>query len=71
MGLKPFRGLEIRSAVMSIPIAITEEVIARACRVAPEGRFLWNVGKKEHAELQQLTTERKPSSYVGGHGSKG
>jgi len=47
MGLEPFRGLEIRSAVMGIPIAITEEVIARACRVAPEGRFLWNVGKKD------------------------
>ena len=47
MGLEPFRGLEIRSVVMGIPIAITEEVIARACRVAPEGRFLWNVGKKD------------------------
>jgi len=40
MGLKPFRRLEIRSAVMGIPITITEEVIARACRVAPEGRCL-------------------------------
>jgi len=47
MGLGPFNGLEVRSAVMGIPIAITEEVIARACRVAPEGRFMWNVGKKD------------------------
>jgi len=47
MGLEPFRGLEIRSVVMGIPIAITEEVIARACRAAPEGRFLWNVGRKD------------------------
>jgi len=47
MGLEPFRGLEIKLAVMGIPIAITEEVIARACRVAPEGRFLWNVGRKD------------------------
>jgi len=47
MGVEPFRRLEIRSAVMGIPITITKEVIARACRVAPEGRFLWNVGRKE------------------------
>ena len=47
MGLEPFRGLEIRSAVMGILIAITEEVMARACRVAHEGRFLWNIGKKD------------------------
>jgi hypothetical protein len=39
MGLKPFNCLEIRSAVMGIPVTITEEVIAKACRVAPEGRF--------------------------------
>jgi len=32
---------------MGVPITITEEVIARACRVAPEGRFLWNVSRKE------------------------
>jgi len=33
------------SAVMDIPITITEEVIAKACRVAPTGRFLWNVSR--------------------------
>jgi len=47
MGLEPFRRLEIRSTVMGIPITIIEEVIARACRVAPEGRYLWNVSRKE------------------------
>jgi len=47
MGLEPFRRLEIRLVVMGIPITIIEEVIARACRVAPEGRFLWNVSRKE------------------------
>ena len=31
MGLEPFKGLEIKSAVMGIPISITEGVIARAC----------------------------------------
>jgi len=46
MGLEPYKRLEIRSAVMGIPITITEEVIARACRVASEGRFQWNVSKK-------------------------
>ena len=46
MGLEPFKRLEIRSAMMGIPITITEEVIARACRMALEGRFQWNVSKK-------------------------
>jgi len=45
MGLEPFRQTEIRSVVMGIPITITEEVIAKACRVAPTGRFLWNVSR--------------------------
>jgi len=46
MGLEPFRQTEIRSAVMGILITITEEVIAKACRVAPTGRFLWNISRK-------------------------
>jgi len=46
MGLEPFKKLEIGSAVMGIPITIIEEVIARACRMAPEGRFQWNVSRK-------------------------
>jgi len=54
MGLEPFRGLEIKSAVMGIPISITEGVIAKACRMAPEGRFLWNVSKKD-ALLESYT----------------
>jgi len=45
MGLEPFRQTEIRSAVMGIPITIIEEVIAKACRVASTGRFLWNVSR--------------------------
>jgi len=40
---------------MGIPITITEEVIARACRVAPQGRFLWNVSRK-HPLLEVFTT---------------
>jgi len=55
MGLEPFRQTEIRSAVMGIPITITEEVIAKACRVAPTGRFLWNVSRK-HPLLEIFTT---------------
>jgi len=50
MGLEPFRHTEIRSSVMGIPITITEEVIAKACRVAPTGRFLWNV-RRSHPLL--------------------
>ena len=45
MNLEPFRQTEIRLAVMGIPITIREEVIAKACRVAPTGRFLWNVSR--------------------------
>jgi len=45
MDLEPFRQTEIRSAVMGVPITITEEVIAKACRVAPTDRFLWNVSR--------------------------
>ena len=55
MGLEPFRQIEIRSAVMGIPITITEEVIAKACRVVPTGRFLWNVSRK-HPLLEIFTT---------------
>ena len=54
MGLEPFRRTEIRSAVMGIPITITEEMIAKACIVALEGRFLWNVSRK-HPLLESYT----------------
>jgi len=54
MGLEPFRGLEIKSAVMEIPVSITEGVIAKACRMAPEGRFVWNVSRKD-ALLESYT----------------
>jgi len=46
MGLESFRQTEIRSTVIGIPVTITEEVIARACRVTPSGRFLWNITGK-------------------------
>ena len=42
MGLESFRQTEIRSSVLGILITITEEVIAKACRVAANGRFIWN-----------------------------
>jgi len=53
IGLEPFRHTEIRSAVMGIPITITEEVIAKTCRVAPTGRFLWNVSRN-HPMLESF-----------------
>jgi len=55
MGLESFRQTEIRSAVMGIPITITEEVIAKACRVAPTGRFLWNITGK-HPFMSSYTS---------------
>jgi len=42
MGLESFRQTEIRSSVMGIPITITEELIAKACRVTASGRYIWN-----------------------------
>ena len=39
------RQTEIRSYVMGIPITITEEVIAKACRVSANGRFIWNANR--------------------------
>ena len=47
MRLEPFHGLEIKSAMMGIPVSITEGVIAKACRMAPKGRFVWNVSRKD------------------------
>jgi len=55
MGLESFRQIEIRSAVMGVPITITEEVIAKACRVAPTGRFVWNITRK-HPLLESYTS---------------
>jgi len=55
MGLEPYRQTEIRSAVMGVPITITENVIAKACRVAPTGRFLWNITRK-HPLLESFTS---------------
>ena len=55
MGLEPFKQTEIRSPVMGIPITITKEVIAKACRVAPSGRFLWNISRK-HPLLESFTS---------------
>jgi len=39
LGLKPFTCTEIRSNIMGIPITITEEIIARAIRIAAEGSY--------------------------------
>jgi len=50
MGLESFRQTEIRSFVMGIPITITEEVIAKACRVTASGRYIWNA-KRNHPLL--------------------
>jgi len=53
--LDSFRQTEIRSTMMGIPITITEEVIAKACRVAPTGRFLWNITGK-HPLMSSYTS---------------
>jgi len=55
MGLEAFKETEIRSAVMGVPITITEEVIAKACRTEASGRFLWN-STKRHALLERYTS---------------
>jgi hypothetical protein len=43
MGLEPFGDMEIRSAVMGIPVTITEKAISKECRVSAKGRFQWDV----------------------------
>jgi len=45
MGLESFRQTEIRSSVMGIPITVTKEVIAKACKVTATGRYIWNTNK--------------------------
>jgi len=55
MGLESFRQTEIRSTVMGIPVTIIEEVIAKACRVTPTGRFLWNITGK-HPLMSSYTS---------------
>jgi hypothetical protein len=47
MGLKPFKDMKIRSAVMGIPVTITEKTISRACRVSAKGKFQWDVSKED------------------------
>jgi len=54
MGLETFNETEIRSAMMGVPITITEEIIAKACRTEASGRFVWNITKK-HALLERYT----------------
>ncbi|KEH17503.1 hypothetical protein MTR_0010s0130 [Medicago truncatula] len=39
MGLRPFKGTEIRSTVMGMEITITVETIAKACRCSNDGLF--------------------------------
>ena len=55
MGLETFSQTEIRSALMGVPITITEEIIAKACRVEASGRFVWNITKK-HPLLESYTS---------------
>ena len=55
MGLESFKQTEIRSTVMGIPVTITEEVIAKAWRIAPTGRFLWNITGK-HPLMSSYTS---------------
>jgi len=67
MGLESFRQTEIRSTIMGIPVTITEEVIVRACRVAPTGRFLWNITGKTplDVKLHICGSERRFSNQAG------
>ncbi|AES70076.1 hypothetical protein MtrunA17_Chr3g0096291 [Medicago truncatula] len=47
MGLKPFNGTEIRSAVMGMEITITVETIAKACNCPNSGLFQVDVVKNQ------------------------
>jgi hypothetical protein len=45
MGLEEFKRTKIRSALMGIPVTITEEIISKAARCSNEGKFQWNLSK--------------------------
>ena len=47
MGLEPFRGEEIRSGVLGIPVAISVDTIVGVIRRASGGRYIFGLkGKK-------------------------
>ena len=46
LGLKPFICTKIRSSIMGIPISISEDTIAKACRRAAECSFEENLDNK-------------------------
>ncbi len=39
MGLEPFKGTEIRSSVMGVPVVISEEIIAYVLGVEASGQY--------------------------------
>jgi hypothetical protein len=39
MGLEPYKGLEIRSNVLGIPVFISENVVARVLRKETSGQY--------------------------------
>ena len=48
MGLEPFRRTEIRSAVMGVPITITEEVIAKHAELLLKADFYGMLAGRIH-----------------------
>ena len=46
LGLKPFIYTEIRSSIMGIPVSISKDTIAKACRRIAEGSFEENLDNK-------------------------
>ena len=47
MGLEPFRGEEIRSSVLGIPVAISVDTIAGVIRRASGGKYIFGLKMQE------------------------
>jgi len=45
MDLEEFKRTEIRSALMGVPVTITEDIISKVVRCSNEGKFQWNLSK--------------------------
>ena len=65
MGLEPFRGEEIRSSVLGIPVAISVDTIAGVIRRASGGRFIFDLKSKKSSWIPIVNQTLYNSSTKG------
>ena len=64
MGLEPFRGEEIRSSVLGIPVAISVDTIAGVIRRASGGKYIFGLKEIERRKLSRLQGMRSCNQLV-------